>query len=197
MINVYDDFFPKEIQNKIWNILVPGKWGICPGRGFWHTNGLEKDDFFSEYLVNTICKKIDRPFTCKRIYANGQTAGQSGYPHEDDSNFTFLYFPNPEWQPSWSGHLIFLNRKGPEGYPNFTKEEWDWEYEYNKNDEIDKIITYKPNRAVLFPANIVHYAEAPHSHYNGLRVSLAFKFLNNKEDLPLALSDSRFPVNPE
>ena len=56
-------------------------------------------------------------------------------------------------------------------------ERWDkWKYTYNeKEDEVSKIVTYKPNRAVIFPSNIVHYADAPHKLYNGLRVSLAYK----------------------
>ena len=40
-----------------------------------------------------------------------------------------------------------------------------------------KTITYKPNRAVLFSANILHYAGAPHRLHIGLRTSLAYKFV--------------------
>ena len=183
-IEVYNNFFSSEIHKKIWELMLEPKWSICPGRSFWHINFLEKEDYFSKYLFEIICKKLrgrredKASFKCGRVYANGQTAGQSGRPHVDDSQYTFLYFPNPEWQPNWGGNLIFLNREGPEGYPNFTPEQWKWQYEYNKKDEISKIVTYRPNRAVLFPGNAVHYAEAPHNHFNGLRTSVAFKLLN-------------------
>ena len=44
-------------------------------------------------------------------------------------------------------------------------------------DEIQNTITYKPNRAVIFPGKLIHYAEAPHRYYSGLRVSLAYKLV--------------------
>ena len=51
------------------------------------------------------------------------------------------------------GHLVFLNG----------------------NTEVDKMVTYKPNRAVIFPASVMHYGDAPHRKFNGLRISLAYK----------------------
>ena len=36
-------------------------------------------------------------------------------------------------------------------------------------------VDYKPNRAVFFPADLVHAAEAPSAEFPGLRVSLAYK----------------------
>ena len=41
-----------------------------------------------------------------------------------------------------------------------------------------KTVSYKPNRAVLFPAKIIHYADAPSRFFNGLRISLAYKLWN-------------------
>ena len=49
-------------------------------------------------------------------------------------------------------------------------------YISSRDDEIEKVVTYKPNRAVLFPTDIVHYAMAPHRFFTGLRMSLAYKF---------------------
>ena len=106
-------------------------------------------------------------YCVSRIYANGQTAGQCGSAHPDDGDLTFLYYPNPEWNYEWQGHLIFMeneSNKLPEGN-NFV----------NPNMETSRIVSYKPNRAVLFPGSIWHYADAPSRFFNGLRISLAYK----------------------
>ena len=117
---------------------------------------------------------IDDSYVPSRIYTNGQTAGQCGYPHTDDGHLTFLYFTNLEWKIDWQGHLMLINRTGPV----YKKDEWeDWSFKSDtKSDEISQVITYKPNRAVIFPAHIVHHADAPHRLYNWLRISLAYKF---------------------
>ena len=47
-----------------------------------------------------------------------------------------------------------------------------------ESDELSKVVEYKPNRAVLFPGKIKHYANAPSKFFNGLRVSLAYKLWN-------------------
>ena len=116
---------------------------------------------------------IDNTYTPARIYVNGQTAGQCGYPHSDDGHLTFLYFPNLEWNIDWQGHLLFINRTSP----TFGSKGWDdWKFIPDQTDEISQTISYKPNRAVFFPAHIVHYADAPHRLFNWLRMSLAYKF---------------------
>ena len=148
---------------------------------FWHIDGLEQEEFYSVYLKNLILKKINLPdVDCIRIYANGQTAGQEGSPHIDDGHYTFLYFPNLDWNIRWQGHLMFINKLGleyEEENGKFTDRWYNWVYNYDeREDEIEKIVTYKPNRAVIFQSNIVHYADAPHRLYNGLRISLAYKF---------------------
>ena len=135
------------------------------------------DNYFSDYLKDIITSKLDLDdVECLRIYANGQTAGQSGYPHTDDGHFTFLYFPN-DWQIDWEGHLHFINRSGPEYEETQEWDDWNLDKNKLKTDEVVKTITYKPNRAVLFSANILHYAGAPHRLHVGLRTSLAYKFV--------------------
>ena len=98
-------------------------------------------------------------------------------PHDDDGDFTFLYYPNPEWKVHWHGHLHFLNKVGPEEYNNGWSEWKKFSYKWEESDEIQNTITYKPNRAVIFPGKLIHYAEAPHRYYSGLRVSLAYKLV--------------------
>ena len=162
MIEIYDDFFSEEIQEEIFYKLMKPHWCIDgntlnKSEIFWHYNGLENDQYFNEYLYEKICAKLGRSFSSiGRIYANGQTAGQSGTPHTDDGNFTFLYYPCLEWDPTWQGHLVFLNDDGEEG----------------------RMIIYRSNRALLFDSNICHYACAPSRFFNGLRISLAYKLWN-------------------
>ena len=180
VIDVYDNFFSKSDRNKIIEELSKPKWnfsGGTPTNRLWHMDNLELDNYFSINLKNIILEKLNLDdVECLRIYANGQTSGQSGYPHTDDGHFTFLYFPN-EWQIDWEGHLYFINRSGPEYEPTKEWLKWNVDPINLKTDEIVKVITYKPNRAVLFSANILHYAGAPHRLYNGLRTSLAYKFV--------------------
>jgi hypothetical protein len=159
-ISVYDDFFPIDIQKEIFHKLMTSHAWSYTGGGeisrFWHVDELENDDYFSSFLYDKICQNLNKKFSAfSRIYANGQTSCQYGVPHIDDGDMTFLYYPNLEWQLTWQGGLFFI-----------------------KNNEIYKTITYKPNRAVLFPAKIKHYADAPSRLYNELRISLAYKLWN-------------------
>tara|TARA_B100001769_G_C21661620_1_gene367702 strand:- start:9 stop:500 length:492 start_codon:yes stop_codon:yes gene_type:complete len=159
MIEVYDDFFDDDTQQEIYSKLMRPNWGISgnnPGKLeiFWHYEGLENEEYFSEYLYEKICNKLDTEFKgFERIYANGQTAGQYGTPHYDDGDLTFLYYPSPVWDTNWQGHLMFMN----------------------ETDEVVRVVEHKSNRAVLFTGIIKHYADAPHRWFNGLRISLAYK----------------------
>ena len=179
-VDVIDDFFSEEIHKEVYDKFIKSpQWSFTGGNNsnpFWHIDGLEKDEYFNTYLLNLIREKtgIDDSYVPSRIYTNGQTAGQCGYPHTDDGHLTFLYFPNLEWKIDWQGHLMLINKTGPV----YKKDEWeDWSFKSDtKSDEVSQIITYKPNRAVIFPAHIVHHADAPHRLYNWLRISLAYKF---------------------
>ncbi len=154
-IEVFDNFFSKDIKLEIFNLLQRPKWSFTGGgqyNKFWHMEGLENEEYFTSFIFDQICEKLGRSFKYLRIYANGQTAGQCGVPHTDDGEFTFLYYPNLEWRTEYQGHLMFLDNK-----------------------EIFKTVIYKPNRAVLFPAKIKHYADAPARLFSGLRISLAYK----------------------
>ena len=170
-IQVYDNFFPTNIQEDILQMLDRPKWSFTGGtKGasqFWHMDGLENERYFNEFLFNMICNKLNKKFKILRIYANGQTAGQSGVPHRDDGEWTFLYYPNKKWVTGMEGQLFFL--KEPEDGLN----------PYFQNDsEILKTVSYKSNRAVFFPSKILHYAAAPERHYNGIRMSLAYKMFS-------------------
>ena len=159
MVEIHDNFFTEEIRQEILARLRHPRWCISGGTDrkpeiFWHFERLEEEYYFNEFLYNKICKKLNRTFRgIKRIYANGQTAGQCGTPHKDDGDLTFLYYPAEKWKVKWQGHLIFLDENG----------------------EGDRIVIHKPNRAILFNGKQIHYADAPSRFFNGLRISLAYK----------------------
>ena len=173
MIEVYDDLFDEQIHLEVFKKLMVPRWGISGGNPskpeiFWHLDGLGEQEYFTNFLYEKICKRLDRKFSkIDRVYANGQTAGQCGTPHCDDGDFTFLYYANLEWDVNWQGHLIFMeNEKDKQKEGNAF---------VNTNMETSRIVSYKPNRAVLFPGSIWHYADAPSRFFNGLRISLAYK----------------------
>ena len=183
-INVIDNFFEKELQNEIFEKVKFSKWSYSGGslkNPIWHADNLEKDTFFSNHVKDLILKKVKLVNSkCIRIYANGQTGGMNGDPHIDDGHLTFLYFTNPTWNFDWGGHLAFLNILGKmydgDEYGNASQSWHDWDYIPSGDEEIEKVITFKPNRGVLFPSNIIHYAMAPHTFFQGMRISLAYKF---------------------
>ena len=156
-IEVHDDFLPVDTQADVLLQMERARWSFTGGRppnSFWHMDGLEAEPFFREHLFGLICERLGRTFAVQRIYANGQTALQHGAPHVDDGDLTFLYFPNPRWRAAWNGSLHFLS-----------------------GGALDAVVPYRPNRAVVFPSSLVHYADAPSKSFPGLRVSLAYKLL--------------------
>ena len=156
-IQIHDDFFPPNVQTQILRKMERPQWSFTGGRApnrFWHMDGLETEAYFREELHGLICTKLGRTFGgVERIYANGSTAQQHGAPHVDDGDVTFLYYPNPVWETAWKGSLLFFRGR-----------------------EVVHTVPYVPNRALLFPASLVHCADAPSASFPGLRVSLAYKF---------------------
>ena len=179
-IQVIDNFFTPEIHHKINSLMNRPKWRLCGGNKqnrFWHMDNLQDEEYFSNYLFQIIQSKLNIDTRIVRIYANGQTAGQNGFTHTDsfgDDRITFLYYPNMEWKFNWGGHLTFLDIKSDSENMDdqIRKEIYHATYYPVK---ITNSVTYVPNRAILFPASIWHYAQPPHRTFDGLRVSLAYK----------------------
>jgi len=99
------------------------------------------------FLINEV---IQLPFNLKDIQLNGQSLGQNGTTHIDNSyntgEKTLMVFINFKWQKEWSGEFQLLE-------------------EYNDNAKILKSIEYIPGRIILFDGNIPHRGLSPNEPY--------------------------------
>lgn len=166
MLIKYDNFLSELEISYILNIISSSRWTWGHKSRekdksfFWKLQGLEKDSFFSERILNKIKKVTGDNFTVERIYMNGQTAGQDGKPHQDskdDNGRTFLIYCNQDWQPEFGGGTSFLKEDAVLG------------------DVVT--VAYTPNSAIYFQNNIFHFASPLSRDFNGLRVTLAFKLV--------------------
>ena len=98
-----------------------------------------------------------------RIYMNCNPFGTNGYIHRDDGNMTAVYYVCPQWDIQWEGGTCFY------------KEE---------NGEYDAIryASYRPNRLVLFDADIPHRAMPVDRICTAPRYVIAMKLQWNVED---------------
>lgn len=76
-----------------------------------------------------------------RLYSNCNPYGTNAYIHQDDGDYTLVYYPATEWDSEWEGGTCFYDFNEYHGKGSF---------------EAIKYVTYRPNRAVLFPASIPH-----------------------------------------
>ena len=123
---------------------------------FWLMS-LSQNMFFSEYLLNKIESITGSNYNFERVYANGHTYGMKGSPHQDSYNHsgrTFLYYPF-KWNVEWGGKTCF-------------KFQTDTGVKYH-------FVTPEPNKAILFPGIIPHWAEETSRVFTGLRISIAWK----------------------
>lgn len=162
--------------------LYRNKWGLQVSRTnhqshkqFWMMD-LSDEPFFTEKLFTNVTSIIGSNFEIQRVYANGQTYGQSGVPHEDSSDpnaYTFLVYMNREWDILWAGDTIFLNSF----FDVQTNKQRFFDGDYiNKTMKISP----QPNNAIFFPGRIIHFAESPSRDFYGVRTTLAYKLIKKQ-----------------
>jgi Rps23 Pro-64 3,4-dihydroxylase Tpa1-like proline 4-hydroxylase len=133
---------------------------------FWNMD-LTQDVFFTTHMLNKIKMFTEKNFALGRVYANGQTYGLCGSYHQDvesndkESYKTFLYYVNPFWDYQWGGSTIF-HQAGE-----------------NHNQ------LFIPNNGVLFDSTIYHAGLEPTRHCKELRVTVAFKLIEEKNGIRL------------
>ena len=123
---------------------------------FWYLD-LSNESFFNEYLLNKIRTLCQKDFQLKRIYANGQTFGQDGAFHQDDTEpncFTFIMYINSIEEDDlekWGGETQFKMDEGFLSYVPLT------------------------NSALLFDSRLWHRGMSPNRHVDVMRVTVAWK----------------------
>jgi predicted 2-oxoglutarate/Fe(II)-dependent dioxygenase YbiX len=120
---------------------------------------LMSEKFFSEYLFNKI---PGGPWELKRVYANGQSFGQNGDFHQDDTDpnsFTFILYANKidmQFMDKWGGQTEFM-----------------------MNENVN-LIYPDPNKGILFPSTILHRGLGPSRFVLDMRVTIAWKLLKKQ-----------------
>jgi SM-20-related protein len=91
-----------------------------------------------------------------RCYLNGYTYGTDGYFHSDSERpdeHTAILFMNQHWDPDWGGETAFLDERG----------------------DIIRSVLPRRNRAVIFPARLLHAGRGVSRKCMELRQTLVFK----------------------
>ena len=170
-IQIFDAFLtPEELETCASTVKRPA-WSFGQisqtspvSTPFWMMT-LTDDPFFSTHMKSKIETAANRKFTVQRVYANGQTFGQDGTFHQDDSSnnsYTFCIYTNKqitaETADDIGGEFLFK-------IPN------------QRNDDPFSRIAVLPlyNRGILFPAAYFHKGIAFNRYCKGLRISIAWK----------------------
>ena len=128
---------------------------------FWYKE-LINNVFFNKVFLERIEFLTKKKFVVDRLYANGQSHGQSGSLHIDSENeqsWTFLYYANPYWDINWGGYTIF----------------------YKNETEYDQA-SFIPNTGIIFKSNILHAGLEPTKYFNYVRITVAFKLTEIMKD---------------
>ena len=159
-LQYFPNFLSKEEQERtISNTLYSKNWRFGHASAdddafrFWSID-LTEDPFFSNTIFNKIRETVGINLRLTKVYANGQTYGQCGSVHKDvhggNCDLTFLYYPLM-WKPIYGGHIIL-----------------------DDGQEVINVLP-KENLGLMFKSDIDHVGMEPSRHYNGLRISIAYK----------------------
>lgn len=158
-IGVFDDLLSKEEQTKVHDHLNSCSWQIFKTKAdnvdfhFTSTffNNLmdipEEYDIFVQYHkpIHLLYQKITETvephigkYKPSQIYANCKPYGLNSYIHTDGGDYTFIYYANLEWNAQWEGGTSL--------------------YEKDESGRLDcvRYISYKPNRLIVIPSNMLH-----------------------------------------
>lgn len=169
LIQQYDDFLNDHLLEMVEEYTQRDNWGIqssLPNSSKFLMMNLE-DGVLKLQIFNEIKKLIGDNYKVERAYFNGQFYGMCGAPHHDsrqNNKCTFLIYVNREWDFLWGGQTIFFDR--------YVDEETN---EVVMNSSRFKSYYPMPKSALLFPSNIMHYAESPTKRCHEMRLTLVYK----------------------
>lgn len=171
----FDDFLPDPQAEALANAArtLPWQFGWKSNAnmagGHWHVdldggtrtdNDAEVAQLLTHELARTLWATAAagpmQGHTLVRAYANAHTYGIGGNAHmdrRDDGYWSLVYYAVPEWRPQWCGETVFLDHAG----------------------DIAWSCLPRPNRAIVFPANVMHAARAVDRDCHQLRVCIVLK----------------------
>jgi Rps23 Pro-64 3,4-dihydroxylase Tpa1-like proline 4-hydroxylase len=161
-IDKFNNFLSVPDFNRVSSFLSENSNWTLSGKSndttpkFWYL-GLSSDTFFTDYLFRKICELCKVDFKLKRVYANGQTFGQNGAFHQDDT------------EPNTFTFLLYVN-----SIEDGDLEHWGGETQF-KTDE--GFMSYVPvtNSALLFDSRLWHRGIGPSRRVDGMRITVAWK----------------------
>jgi hypothetical protein len=169
-IVIYDNFLSNLDMKQCLQIVKESKWEYghisdvnnITSIPFWYMELIDND-----FLKDIIKKKIEyitkKKFTLVRLYANGQTYGQDGVFHQDDTSldsYTFCLYCteiSPDISDLVGGHIEFI-------LPESTH-----------SINIKTIF----NRGIFFPSHYFHRGLAFNRYVCDLRICIAWKLKEN------------------
>jgi len=174
LIEIYDDilephvaeYIDAEVRTQKWQYDYQSNKGEGNPNFHWHNlcgrgekevrdNGYEwllpiwetakfKYNFEKKYDVDTF----------KRLYMNAHTYGVEPHMHQDDGDFTMIYYPRMDWKLEWGGGTFVYDEE---------------------KTRVDVLAEYRGNRLLVFDAWLPHCAQAVRRECYQLRAVVVFK----------------------
>jgi Rps23 Pro-64 3,4-dihydroxylase Tpa1-like proline 4-hydroxylase len=146
---------PKK-PNKHWHVFCGHNEEECNDGGYnWAYQ------IFSSILYKYKFKEKYNVEGFVRIYCNAHTHGIEPQTHVDDGDFTMIYYPRLDWKTKWGGGTtIYQEDVGNPNDPNY---------------KVDKAVSYKGNRLIIFDARLPHQAQPVTKDCYDLRSCVVFK----------------------
>ena len=166
-IKIYDNFLTLDELNMCRQITNEHKWEYGHTSSnknkiftpFWYME-LINNDFLKEVIKHKIEYITKKKFKIHRLYANGQTYGQNGSFHQDDSSdksYTFCLYISPIEETMIDDVGGYIQFKIPEINPFIV--------------ELEPLC----NRGILFPSNYFHKGNAFSRYVPNIRICIAWK----------------------
>jgi hypothetical protein len=137
-----DDYKWSPFQTQLYSLYSQEDWeriGLCKTPAY--------QDIIKKYSLNTM--------EITQIRVNLLTCAERTNLHTDEVGVTVLYYANPQWEISWGGHTLFMDKKC---------------------ENVEKTVLFKPGRLVVFDGTYPHMILPPTIAAPGARYTLAIQY---------------------